>query len=264
MRPSGFAPNLFDPRGGRHRGAINRGTVSSLVGHTARALDVAFSDVRTRAAERLTKIRSRIAQMDPIHHEIAKRFGKKIWTRARQPGAIRISGALAVVALSLLVRRLSNPPPPSTISRDAITIRKTVNVTAQVHEVFAFWMRHQNWHRVIPHVREVEEIALDRHRWTIGGPEDDPIEWITVITKFGTDRVIEWETVPESVVEHAGSIRFRENRDGTTRVDITMSYVPPAGAVGHAVVALFRRDYKTLMNDELAWFKSLLGRQGAT
>jgi uncharacterized membrane protein len=173
---------------------------------------------------------------------------------------MRIGGALAVVALGLLVRRLSTRPAASTIGRDAITIQKMVNVTAPVHEVFRFWTRHENWSRVLPHVREVEEIALDRHRWAIGGPEG-PIEWITVITKFGTDRVIEWETVPEAVVEHAGSIRFRENRDGTTHLDITMSYVPPAGAVGNAVVALFGGDRKTLMNEELARFKSLLARE---
>lgn len=133
-----------------------------------------------------------------------------------------------------------------------------VNVAAPVHEIFEFWTQCQNWPRVIPHVREVEEIALDRHRWAIGGPEGEPIEWITVITRFGTNRVIEWDTVPGSVVEHAGSIHFGENRDGTTRVDITMSYVPPAGAVRHAVAALFGSDRETLMNEELARFKSLL------
>ena len=72
------------------------------------------------------------------------------------------------------------------------------------------------------------------------------------------DRFIEWETVPGSIVKHAGIIRFTVNRNGTTRVDITMSYVPPAGAVGDAVAALFGSDRKTLMNEELARFKSLL------
>jgi uncharacterized membrane protein len=250
--------SLFDPRGGRRRRAVMRDTASSLADQRGRAVDVAFRDVRTRAVGRLTRIRSWIAQREPVDHEIAERIAGKVWTMARQPGAIRIGAALAIVGLSLLVRRLSNLTAAPTIDRDTITIRKMVNVAAPVHDVFEFWTRYENWPRVMPHVREVVEIAMDRHRWAIAGPEGDAIEWITVITKFGTDRVIEWETVPASVVEHAGSIRFRVNRNGTTRVDITMSYVPPADAVGDAVAALFGSNRKTLMNEELARFRSLL------
>jgi uncharacterized membrane protein len=229
-----------------------------FVSRIARPLGlVASREVRTRTAGRLMRIRSWIAQRKPIDHEIAERMAGKVWAMARRPGAIRIGAGLAIVGLSLLVRRLNNRP-PAPIGQDAITIRRIVDVAAPVHDVFEFWRRSENWPRVMPHVREVLEIALDRHRWTITGPEGDPLEWVTVITKFGPDRVIEWETVPASVVEHAGSIRFKENRNGTTRVDITMYYVPPAGAVGRAVAALFGRDPKTVMNEELAQFKSLL------
>jgi uncharacterized membrane protein len=249
---------LFDPRGERRRRAVIRDTVSSLADQRGRAVEVAFRDMGTRAAGRLTRIRSWIGLRQPIDHEIAERIAGKVRTMVRQPGAIRIGAALAIVGLSLLARGLSNRTAAPTIGRHAITIRKMVNVAAPVREVFEFWRRYENWPRVMPHVREVREIALDRHRWAIAGPEGDPIEWITVITKFGTDRVIEWETVPASVVEHAGSIRFKDNRNDTTRVDITMSYVPPAGAVGHAVAALFGRDCETVMNEELARFKSLL------
>jgi uncharacterized membrane protein len=222
-----------------------------------RAVDIAFREKGPRTG-RLTRLRSWIAQRKSIDHEIAERIAEKVGAMARKPDAIRIGAGLAIVGLSLLVRKLSNRPSAPTIDQHAITIRKIVDVAAPVHDVFEFWRRYENWPRVMPHVREVVEIALDRHRWTIAGPEGDPLQWITVITKFGTDRVIEWEAVPTSVIKHAGSIRFRENRDGTTRVDITMSYAPPAGAVGHAVVTLFGRDPKTVMNEELAQFKSLL------
>jgi uncharacterized membrane protein len=220
-------------------------------------MDTAFREGGPRTG-RLTRLRSWIAKRTPIDHEIAERIAAKVWAMARKPDAIRIGAGLAIVGLSLLVRRLGNRASAPTIGQHAITIRKIVDVAAPVHDVFEFWRRYENWPQVMPHVREVGEIALDRHRWTIAGPEGDPLEWITVITRFRTDRVIEWETVPASVIKHAGRIRFRENRDGTTRVDITMNYIPPAGPAGHAVAVLFERDRKTVMNEELAQFKSLL------
>lgn len=250
--------HLFDPRGGRRRRAVLPGTVSSLADQGGRALDGTSREVRTRTAGRLLKIRSWVAQRKPIGHEIAERIAGTVRAMARRPGVTRIGAGLAIVGLSLLVRGLSHRPAAPTVRQDAITIRKIVNVAAPVHDVFEFWRRYENWPQVMPHAREVVEIALDRHRWTMAGPVGEPLEWITVITKLGTDRVIEWETVPASVVQHAGSVRFRENRNGTTRVDITMHYIPPAGAVGHAVAALFGRDPKTVMNEELAQFKSLL------
>jgi uncharacterized membrane protein len=249
---------LFHPRGGMRRGAVIRAPVSSLAEQRARPVDIVLGDAQTRPAGQLTRIQSWIVQRSPIDPAIAEWIAGKLWTTARRPGAIRIGAALAIVGFSLLVRSHSNRRAAPRFGRGAITIRKLVDVVAPVHEVFEFWRRYQNWPEVIPRVREVGEIALDRHRWTIAGPQGDPIEWITVITKFGADRIIQWETVPGSVVEHAGSIRFSRNRNGTTRVDITLSYVPPPGPAGDAMAALFRSERNTVMNKELARLKSLL------
>jgi uncharacterized membrane protein len=69
---------------------------------------------------------------------------------------------------------------------------------------------------------------------------------------------IAWRTLPDSQVQSAGFVRFDENRDGSTRVTVQMSYVPPAGAVGHAVAQLFGVDPRQAMNEDLIRLKSLL------
>jgi uncharacterized membrane protein len=53
-------------------------------------------------------------------------------------------------------------------------------------------------------------------------------------------------------------VRFEQIRDGSTRVTVQMSYVPPAGAVGHAVAQLFGVDPRQAMNEDLIRLKSLL------
>jgi uncharacterized membrane protein len=59
-------------------------------------------------------------------------------------------------------------------------------------------------------------------------------------------------------VHHTGFVRFDENWDGSTRVAVQMSYVPPAGALGHAMAQLFGVDPRQAMHDDLMRLKSLL------
>jgi len=70
--------------------------------------------------------------------------------------------------------------------------------------------------------------------------------------------VIAWRSVPGSMVEIAGQVRFQPLSNERTRVDVRLSYAPPAGAVGHAVAALFGADPKHAMDEDLLRLKSLL------
>lgn len=175
--------------------------------------------------------------------------------------------ALGVVGVGLLARGVSNRDLKRllglTFGREAIHVQKTIDVSAPVRNVFEFWAHVENWPQVMAHVREVRETARDRHHWVIAGPAGVPISWDTILTKFGSNRVIEWETLPGSTVRHSGSIRFRQNPDGTTRVEIKMSFIPLVGALGHGVAALFGTDPKTAMDQDLARFKALVEHGGA-
>jgi uncharacterized membrane protein len=69
---------------------------------------------------------------------------------------------------------------------------------------------------------------------------------------------IAWETLPDSQVQSTGFVRFDESRDGSTRVSVQMSYLPPAGVMGHAVAQLFGVDPRQAMQEDLIRLKSLL------
>ena len=45
---------------------------------------------------------------------------------------------------------------------------------------------------------------------------------------------------------------------GTTRLDIQMSYNPVFGAAGHAIATLFRKDPKHQLDDDLARLKTTI------
>src|SRR5262249_48346927 len=67
-----------------------------------------------------------------------------------------------------------------------------------------------------------------------------------------------WRSVPGSVVRTQGEVRFTPKPDGATRVDIHMSYTPPAGVIGHAIASLFGADARHEIADDLVRLKSLL------
>jgi uncharacterized membrane protein len=139
-----------------------------------------------------------------------------------------------------------------------ITVRKTIHVDAAPPEVFAFWSDPENFPRFMRHVREVQPLDGHRSRWTVAGPAGVPLHWTAEVTQVEPGRLIEWCCSEDSDVWHQGCVTFDDNGHGGTRVQVEMSYVPPAGAFGHAVASLFGADPKSEMDADLMRMKSTI------
>ncbi|MBZ4420908.1 SRPBCC family protein [Myxococcus sp. RHSTA-1-4] len=146
----------------------------------------------------------------------------------------------------------------------AITLQKDITVNAPVEEVFAFWSAMQNFPRFMTHVDEVRVSDDERSHWRVQGPAGTHFEWDAIITKRIPNQVLAWRSVKGTMVKNSGIIHFEPTPGGGTRVDIRLSYNPPAGAIGHAFAKLLGADPKKQMDDDLLRFKSLLERGKAT
>ncbi len=142
--------------------------------------------------------------------------------------------------------------------RRAVDFHKEITVRAPVERVFEFWRHFENFPRFMAHVKEVRDLGNGRSHWTVVGPAGTSVQWDAEITKLEPNRVLAWKTVPGAVVQHAGIIRFEPNPDGSTRLNIRLSYNPPAGAIGHLIAALLGSDPKHAMDEDLVRFKSLI------
>ncbi|WP_437971190.1 hypothetical protein WMF04_18680 [Sorangium sp. So ce260] len=69
--------------------------------------------------------------------------------------------------------------------------------------------------------------------WTAVGPAGIPVSWDAEMTQLVPNEVVAWRSLPGEAIENEGIVRFEECPEGT-RLDIKMSYSPPAGAIGHA------------------------------
>ncbi len=179
-----------------------------------------------------------------------------------------LGGTLGISGLSMLTRAITNIEMKRLLGggggRRAVDIQKTLNVNAPVEEVFAFWRNFENFPRFMSNVREVRDLGEGRSHWTVAGPTGISVEWDAVITKLVPNEVLAWKSLPGSTIANAGIIHFQPNPDGSTRVDIKLSYNPPAGALGHAIATIFGADPKTEMDEDLVRFKSLIEEGKAT
>lgn len=146
----------------------------------------------------------------------------------------------------------------------ALSFHKDITVSAPVNEVCAFWQAMHNFPRFMRHVEEVRMTKEGRSSWKVRGPAGIVFEWDAVITRIEPGRLLAWKSVEGAMVENEGVIRFEDAGGGKTRLDIRLSYNPPAGAIGHAFARLLGADPKKQMDDDLLRFKSLMELGKAT
>jgi uncharacterized membrane protein len=167
---------------------------------------------------------------------------------------------LSLAGLALLSRSATNAELRELVGAGerGIDVQKGINIAAPIGDVFAFFTSYENFPRFMTHVREVRDTGEGGSHWVVDGPAGVRVEWNAVVTDLVPNEVLAWTSVPGSAVESAGIIRFAQNDDGTTHVDLKMTYNPPAGVIGHAAAKLLRADPKKQIDDDLARAKTFL------
>jgi uncharacterized membrane protein len=171
----------------------------------------------------------------------------------------RILGTYGLVIGGLLLARsLINRPMRQIVGRTrAIDIRKTLHVEASIEQVFDTLARYENFPSFMRNVRSVQSYPDGRSHWVVAGPAGTLVEWDAETLAFRPNEVIAWRTTGDAAVTHSGVIRLRQAGTGT-RLDIQMTYNPPAGALGHGVAKLFGVDPKHELDADLLRLKMFL------
>jgi uncharacterized membrane protein len=162
---------------------------------------------------------------------------------------------------ALLARALTNLDFATLVGmgepEDGIEVHKTLCVHAPVGQVFDFWSHFENFPHFMSKVRDVH-VAGNRSHWVVRGPAGVAMEWTYEVVRSEPNALIEWRSTPDSEVKHEGEVRFEPTDDGGTRIKIRMCYLPPAGALGHAIAAIFGADPKSEMDADLMRMKSMI------
>jgi uncharacterized membrane protein len=179
---------------------------------------------------------------------------------ARGGGPVGLTALIAGGAL--LLRSITNLPLrrlAGTDSRHTIDVHKSIRVHAPVERVFQTLESYESFPSFMRNVRSVRDHGDGRSHWVVAGPAGISVEWDAVTTRHEPNRVLAWRTVPHAIVDHEGTIRLEPLGGGEgTRLDIELSYSPPAGALGHVVAWLFGADPKTELDEDMLRLKSFL------
>ena len=167
---------------------------------------------------------------------------------------------LSTAGLIITARSVTNMDTRSLLGtggENLIRVRKAINIDAPIDEVYQFWRNFENFKLFMNHVKDIT-VQDDISTWQVAGPAGSTVEFKSHFTRDIPNESIAWESLPDSQIKTAGFVRFDPNREGGTRVSVQMEYLPPAGALGHAVAQLFGVDPRQAMIDDLIRLKSLL------
>lgn len=177
-----------------------------------------------------------------------------------------MGATLGTVGFGLLATGLQDVELPGVVPRRErrriVDIQKSIEVAAPVDRVYAFWADYENFPLFMTTVRRVADLGGGRSHWRVAGPAGIPLEWTAVVTQQVPHQVLAWHTVPGSMLQHSGMIRFEEVAGGT-RVDVRLCYTPLAGGLGRAVAEMLGADPRLRINDDLDRMKALLEAAGS-
>jgi uncharacterized membrane protein len=126
-------------------------------------------------------------------------------------------------------------------------------------EIYAYWRQLENLAHFMNHLRSVTQTDATHSHWVVDAPAGVEIEWDAAITQDTPGKVIAWQSLPDSDVYNEGEVRFMAQPDKRgTIVRVSMTYRPPAGALGKAVAKLFGEEPEQQIHEAMLKLRQLL------
>lgn len=137
-------------------------------------------------------------------------------------------------------------------------VEQSVEVNAPVSECYAMWTDFENFPRFMKHIRQIRRKGSENIlHWEVDGPLGKTVEWDAEIVGMQPNQLVSWRSVRNAHVSNSGAVVFESLGDNRTRLNVTMVYDPPAGAVGEFVADIFQNPI-AMVREDLENFKKLV------
>jgi uncharacterized membrane protein len=139
-----------------------------------------------------------------------------------------------------------------------VNIRVNSIINKPVSEVYSFWRDFENLPKFMNHLESVKPLTYTTSRWTAKGPAGiGKLSWEAEIIKDEKERLISWNSLPDSSIKNAGKVVFRPMGKGT-EIIVTISYHAPLGVAGESAAKLLNPYFEKLVHDDIVNLKTYL------
>ncbi|HEY8781431.1 MAG TPA: SRPBCC family protein [Mucilaginibacter sp.] len=141
-----------------------------------------------------------------------------------------------------------------------INIRSSFTIDKPRSEVYTFWRKLDNLPLFMNHLESVEVLDNDRSHWVLKLPAGiAKVSWDAEIVHDVPGELIGWSSLPGSIIDNAGKVRFRDSFDDQgTLVDVVISYQPPAGGLGASLAHVLNPVFKNMVDADVQNFKQYM------
>lgn len=147
---------------------------------------------------------------------------------------------------------------PSDETPDAVEVSRSIIVGKPADELYEMWRDPGEFSAVMGHFADVTTAGEDRLEWTVSGPGGRDFTWESRVVADEPGERLTWKTAPDATVPNEGTVRFRElDDDRGTEVTLSVTFDPPGGALGSAVLQRLSIAPEALAGEALSRFKSL-------
>ena len=138
-----------------------------------------------------------------------------------------------------------------------LRVRKSLTINRPASELYAYWRKLENLPNFMKHVKSVTDLGDGQSHWVANVVRDIEMEWDARTTVDRPDEMIAWETMPDSMIQHRGYVKFIPVSKGT-EVSVSMEYDPPGAAVGALAGRAVRFIAEQQVKEEIRNFKRLM------
>lgn len=181
--------------------------------------------------------------------------GKRKLPKLLSAGFLLFRGGTGHCHVSEAVQHVSD----SAAEAHDIIVEANVTVAKDRKEVYNAWRKLENLPEFMTHLEKVEVIDKVHSEWTmkIFGVVG-PIKWKSEIVSDKKNELISWISLPDSMIENAGEIKFVDAGEGNTEVQVKMSYKAPAGKVGESVGQAVNPLLEKMVKEDVKNFKKYI------
>lgn len=163
-----------------------------------------------------------------------------------------LASLCGTVGLAMLIRGTTNVTARQWISGEAqepVSLNKTYEFSAPVERVWEYLENFDNYTRLFPSVKKVEQQGDGQLRWTFAIPTGQIYHLDELITERVPHERLGFKSAPNAQVHYEGTVHLQSLEENRTRVDVHIIYRPPVGRLGEWLASTFGLDPRSQLEN---------------